>query len=88
MHGATLVRATFEYFVAFPNLIQQNYMHTFRVSSPWFLKMRDGRDLAPAYSARATRTATLPLRLWTRLGTQTALSRCLQNDNIAITRKG
>ena len=43
-------------------------MHMFRVSSPWFLKMWDGRDLALAYSARATRTATLSLRLWTRLG--------------------
>ena len=32
--------ATLEYFVAFPNLIQQNYMHMFCVFSPWFLKMR------------------------------------------------
>ena len=38
--------------------------------------------------ARATRTATSSLRLWTRLDTKTALSRCLQNDNIAITRAG
>ena len=38
--------------------------------------------------ARATRTATLPLRLWTRLDTKTALSRCLQNYNVAFTSKG
>jgi hypothetical protein len=75
--------ATLEYFVTFPNLIQQNYMHMFRVSSPWFRKMRDGRNTALVYSARVIRTATLP-----RLTVKTALSRCLQHDNIAITRTG
>ena len=38
--------------------------------------------------ARATRTATLSLRLWTQLDTKTALSRCLQNNNIAIISTG